>query len=431
MTSNDLTENDLTDRAITRRPLGVPIAWWVSLGTAIGLAVGFSAVASTVFGQFVPSLSKAFGWSRGETTFAVAFANIPLLVMAPLFGILVDRFGAWRTLCLSQLAVPLILISLSTLQGSLTQLYASFFLLALFGAGTLPAAYTRVILTWFDRRRGVGFGIALSGVGLAALVLPPIAQGLITTFGWRIAIILIGILFLVVGAINVATLMRIKPLGPGEIDGGAVAGAHEVINPLSGVPWRAALRTLTYWTIAIAFIPLGLASMGLLVNLPSILIDRGFPPSSAAYMISILGATLIVARLISGWLLDHVRTMLVVAAIFIAPAIGFLLLSEAETMGMTGFAIFLIAFGIGAEFDVMAFLLSRFFGPVSYGVLYGGVYASYNIGVAIGPAYLAHQFDITGSYNQALAVFAGLFLVAGCVLTIVARGVPKTRTTDA
>lgn len=409
-----------------RRLIGLPIAWWVAGGTAIGLAVGFSAVASTVFGQFVPSLVKAFGWTRAETTLAVAFANIPLLVMAPLFGILIDRLGAWRTLCFSQAAVPLVLMSMATLDGSLVQLYVSFFLLALLGAGTLPAAYTRIILTWFDGRRGIGFGIALSGVGLASLLLPPLVQHLIAAYGWRTAIVLVGFLFLIIGGLNVATLLRIKPRHVGEIDAGQVKGAHAAIDPLSGVPWRIALRRSTYWLIAIAFVPLGFASMGLLVNLPSVLIDRGFSAASAASVVSILGATLIFARLMSGWLLDHVNTMIVVAMIFLIPAAGFILLSDAQTIGMTAFAIFLIAFGIGAEFDVMAFLLSRFFGPVSYGGLYGGVYAAYNIGVAVGPAYLASAFDQTGSYDRALMVFALIFLASGMILAMVARTMPRS-----
>ena len=416
----------MTDSLELRRaPLGLPIAWWVATGAAIGLAIGFSAVASTVFGQFVPSLSSAFGWTRAETTLAVTFANIPLIFAAPAFGLLIDRVGAWRTLCVSQIAVPLILISLATLQGSLTQLYVSFFLLALLGAGTLPAAYTRIILTWFDKRRGLGFGIALSGVGLAALVLPPIAQGLIAAFGWRTAIVLIGVLFLVAGILNVSTLMRIKPNGPEEIDGGSVSASAEATDPTSGIPWSRALRIPTYWLIALAYVPLGVASMGLLVNLPSILVDRGFSTGGASSMISLLGATLIVARLTTGWLLDNIRTVFVVAMIFAAPSLGFLILSGADTTTMTGIAVFLIAFGIGAEFDVMAFLLSRRFGPVSYGALYGGVYASYNIGVAVGPVYLAHQFDVTGSYDAALALFALLFVVAGVVLTGVSRKLPE------
>ncbi|MBW7835743.1 MAG: MFS transporter [Sphingomonadales bacterium] len=408
-----------------RTPLGIPIAWWVAFGSAIGLAVGFSAVASTVFGQFVPSLSEEFGWTRAKTTLAVAFANIPLLIMAPLFGVLIDRVGAWRTLCLSQIAVPLLLMSLATLQGGLVQLYVTFLLLALLGAGTLPAAYTRIILSWFDRRRGIGFGIALSGVGLAALILPPITQALIAMLGWRTAIVAIGVGFLAVGVLNVATLMRIRPRLPGEIDAGATGESHAAIDPNSGVVWRDALRTITYWGIALAFVPLGLASMGLLVNLPSILMDRGYSPSSAASVVSILGAALIFSRLISGWLLDHIHTMLVVAMIFATPALGFILLSGTSSATVTAIAVFLIAFGIGAEFDVMAFLLSRFFGPISYGGLYGGTYAAYNIGVAVGPTWLAHQFDVSGSYDMALLLFAGLFVLSGIMLVLVARRIPK------
>lgn len=404
-----------------RTPLGLPIAWWVALGTALGLALGFSAVASTVFGQFVPALSSAFGWTRAETTLAITFANVPLLIMAPAFGILIDRLGAWRTLCVSQIAVPLILMSLATLQGSLTQLYVSFFLLSLLGAGTLPAAYTRIILTWFDRRRGIGFGIALSGVGLAALVFPPVTQILIQAVGWRASIIVIGLFFLVAGTLNAMTLMRIKPGSAAEIDAGAVLAAHPTIDPASGLDWREALRGSRYWLIALAYIPLGAASMGLLVNLPALLIDRGFSVGGFATMTAVLGATLIFARLVTGWMLDRLRTVHVVALIFTAPSIGLFLLAEAHSAELTAAAVFLIAFGIGAEFDVMAFLLSRFFGPVSYGRLYGGVYASYNIGVAVGPVYLAHQFDLTGAYGPTLMLFALLFAVAGCVLTAVSR----------
>lgn len=415
------------DRSLAppRTPLGLPIAWWVSIGTAIGLSLGFSAVASTVFGQFVPSLSQAFSWSRAETTLAVSFSNIPLLIMAPVFGILIDRLGAWRTLLVSQILLPLILMSLATLQGSLPQLYISFFLIALLGAGTLPAAYTRIILTWFDRRRGVGLGIALSGVGMAALVLPPITQALIAGFGWRSALVAISVLFLLAGLANVMTLMRIQPRNPEEIDGGAAEGAEEATDPNSGTVWQAALRSPTYWLIALAFVPLGLASMGLLVNLPAILVDRGWGRGAAASMVSLLGATLIFARLITGWFLDHTRTVYVVALIFGCPVIGFLLLAGASTVPITAVAVFLIAFGIGAEFDVMAFLLSRIFGPVSYGRLYGGIYAAYNVGVAVGPVYLAHYFDRNGNYAFPLSLFAALFLLSGLLLSWISLSVKR------
>lgn len=406
-----------------RAPLGLPIAWWVALGTMFGMALGFSAVTSTIYGQFIPSLSAAFGWSRGETAFAVSFANIPLLLMAPMFGLLVDRFGAWRTLVFSQLALPLIFMSLALLQGSLTQLYISFFLITLLGAGTLPGSYTRIILAWFDTRRGLGMGIAMSGVGVSALVLPPVTQGLIALFGWRVAIAAVGGILLVAGMSNCVTLMRLRPRGPEEIDGG-IALAPPIVG-IDGLSWREAIATTNFWLIAVAFIPLGVASMGLLVNLPSILSDQGWKQGNAALIFSLLGATMIAARLIGGGLLDRWPTVYVVMAIFASPVVGFLLLAYQSDSVSTALAIFLIAFGIGAEFDVMAYLISRFFGRISYGVLYGCVYAAYNVGVAIGPVWLAHQFDVSGTYQGALIVFGTLFLGSGLLITFVARRMPR------
>lgn len=415
-----------------RRLLGFSIAWWVAAGCMLGLALGFSTVAATIFGQFVPALSTAFGWTRAETTFAMAFANIPLLVMAPAFGFIVDRVGAWRALFFSQLAVPLIVISLATLDGDLTQLYLSFFLLAVLGAGTLPAAYTRIILSWFDRRRGMGFGIALSGVGLAALIMPPITQVLIVNFGWRTAMVLVGLFLLAAGMLNVMTLLRLKPRTAAEIDGGYVPDgqaihSHSSIAEDSGVQWRQALRGRRYWVMALAHIPLGVASMGFMVNIPAILIDRSFSVGLAAAMTSILGAALIFARLVTGWFLDRAPTTIIMIVVFSMPAMGFFLLAAAETPLETALGIFLIAFGIGAEFDVMAFLLSRLFGPVSYGALYGGIYAAYNIGVAMGPVYIASRFDATGSYEGPLMLFGLLFIIAATALTWVAQAIKPFR----
>lgn len=416
--------------AAGRRLLGIPVAWWVAIGCMFGLALGFSAVLSTVFGQFVPALSAEFGWTRAETTLAMSFANIPLLVMAPAFGFIVDRIGAWRALFFSQVAVPLIVLSLATLDGSLTQLYASFFLLTVLGAGTLPAAYTRVILTWFDRRRGVGFGMALSGVGLAALVLPPVIQIAIVELGWRVALVLVGLFFLAAGMLNALTLLRLTPRSPAEIDGGYAgedgdeAVDHSSIDDKSGIHWRQALRGARYWVMALAHIPLGIASMGFMVNVPAILIDRSFSVGLAAAMTSTLGAALILSRLVAGWFLDHAPTRLVMAVVFTMPAIGFFVLANASGPVDTAFGIFLVAFGLGAEFDVMAFLLSRLFGPVSYGALYGGIYAAYNIGVAIGPVYVASRFDTLGSYAEPLTLFGFLFIIAAVCLSWVAKAIP-------
>lgn len=413
----------------TRRILGIPIAWWVGIGCMFGLALGFSTVLATVFGQFIPALSSEFGWTRAETTLAMSFANIPLLIMAPAFGFIVDRIGAWRALFFSQLAVPIIVLSLATLDGDLRQLYFSFFLLTVLGAGTLPAAYTRVILSWFDRRRGIGFGMALSGVGLAALVLPPVIQVTIVELGWRTAMVLVSLFLLVAGMLNVMTLLRLTPRSHAEIDGGyrpegsEDADDHSSIDKNSGTHWREAIRGSRYWIMALAHIPLGIASMGFMVNVPAILIDRSFSVGLAAAMTSTLGAALIFSRLIAGWFLDHAPTRLVMIVVFSMPAIGFFILATASSPLETALGIFLVAFGVGAEFDVMAFLLSRLFGPVSYGALYGGIYAAYNIGVAIGPVYIASRFDATGTYEEPLIAFGILFIFAATTLTWVARAI--------
>ena len=66
-------------RAAPRNYLRVPIAWWVALGTTLGVTFGFSTFVATIFGQFVRPLSAHFGWTRTQTTGALSVAmRIPL-----------------------------------------------------------------------------------------------------------------------------------------------------------------------------------------------------------------------------------------------------------------------------------------------------------------------------------------------------------------
>src|SRR5688572_19448146 len=193
--------------------------WWIAAGAALGLMVGYSATVASVFGQMAAPMGADLGLTRSEVAGAIGFAIFPLIAVSPLVGLLVERFGAARVIGWSHVLLFLAMSALA-LTTSLPQLRLAFMVVAVAGAGTLPIAYTQIVLTWFDRRRGLALGIALSGVGLAAIVLAPATELLIRTHGWREGTIIIAAIMAALGIANVVVLLRQKPRAPGQMDGG-------------------------------------------------------------------------------------------------------------------------------------------------------------------------------------------------------------------
>jgi MFS family permease len=94
-------------------------------------------------------------------------------------GRLLDRHGARRMVLPSLTLLGVAVASLSLLTPSLIHLYAASAVIGLATVGASPVAYSRAILSWFDRRRGRALGLMLAGPAIAAIVMPPIVASLI------------------------------------------------------------------------------------------------------------------------------------------------------------------------------------------------------------------------------------------------------------
>lgn len=395
--------------------------WWIAAGAALGLMVGYSATVATVFGQIAAPIGMDLDLTRSQVAGAIGFAIFPVIVVSPLVGLLVERFGAAKVIAWSQVLLFLAMSSLA-FASSLEQLRLAFIAVAAAGAGTLPIAYTQIVLTWFDRRRGVALGIALSGVGLAAIVLAPATEFLIRTQGWRQGTISIAAIMGAIGIGNVLILMRQTPRAPNQMDGGTPAPERGPAFAAVDMISSDAMRTRSFWALTVGFLLLGIPTIGTVINLPAVLRDLGHDTEGAARLVAIFGAGTAGARLVAGWLFDRFPPTFVVAGIFAAPLIGFagLAVGAGEWASLW---VLCLAIGFGGEFDVMAYLLSRRFGHRAYARLYGVTYAGYTLGACVGPLFLAATFDHSGSYAPGLWVFALIVALAGASLMVVSRAV--------
>ena len=159
--------------------------WWNVAASFVGLSLSYAMFTVFAFGTFVTSLEAEFGWQRGPMSLALTIANITVVVASPLLGSLVDRVGVRRVMLVSVSLMGLCVASMSQMNGNIWHYYLMHLLIPLLGAGTLPLTYSRVIIAWFARRRGLALGISLAGFGVGATVIPSLAQFIIENWGWR------------------------------------------------------------------------------------------------------------------------------------------------------------------------------------------------------------------------------------------------------
>jgi MFS family permease len=170
--------------------------WWIVLVAGIGLSVHSAPILGFTFGVFLKSLSQEFSWSRAQISLAFTLSALGMTLAAPFLGWLVDRFGARRVILPAALLFGLGALSLYFLSARLWHFYAIFLFTGVAGSGTTPVPYAKVISQWFDRQRGLALGVATVGSAAGALVMPSLAQALITSVGWRSTYVFLGLLAL-------------------------------------------------------------------------------------------------------------------------------------------------------------------------------------------------------------------------------------------
>jgi len=403
--------------AIARAPIFY--GWWNVLTGFFGMALSYAMFTVFAFGVFVRPLEAQFGWSRGEMSFALTVTNITVVVASPCLGLLIDRLGVRRILVPSVIAMGLAVLSMAALSASIWHFYAMYLLIPLLGAGTLPQSYSRVVIAWFVRRRGIALGICLSGFGVGAALVPAVAQWIIDLHDWRTAyLVFAAAVFLILLPLAVFVL-REHPREMGlEADGrplAPVAEADALTDPAAGLSGPEAARTVSYWLILISFLLIGVGITSVLAHLVPMLIDRGLDPRLAALSMTLLGLGLILGRVLSGYLMDLFFAPYV-AVVFLCGLFAGIAILAAGIAGPWVFvAAVLVGLATGAEISETGYICSRYFGQKAFGTIYGIMFAAFQLGSAFGAPFMGLYYDRAGDYSGALW-FAAALVAVGAVL---------------
>jgi MFS family permease len=399
--------------SISKRPKFF-YGWWIVFTAALGLCLGGPPIAVFSFGIFFKSLVPEFHASRAAISFAFTLHNVIGAMCAPLVGRLIDRFGARRVILPATAAFALILISGRALGTSIWQFYLFYAALGLMGISMSPIPYGVVVSHWFNRRRGLALGFMMLGVGLGAIVAPLLAQRLIGAFGWRTAYVIFGLIVLLIPLPVVAALLENDPAQRGLLPDGVQPrrGASERQSEIQGLTWREIWHSPTFWLLICAFFLTGGSVHAGVLHMPALLTDRGLSSERAALASSIIGLSLLVGRVGSGYLLDRFFAPRVAMSFFGASALGMGILWFGSTGNLALAAAFLVGLGMGAEADIIAYLISRYFGLRAFGTAFGHAFGAFVLAGAVGTLLMGAGYDWTHSYTVPLAWFFSAMVVA-------------------
>jgi MFS family permease len=378
--------------------------WQVVVGSAFALSVGNGPVVQFTFGVFLKPLSEGLGISRALASTALSVALLMTALAVPFVGHLADRYGTRSVALPSILGLSLTLACMGWFVQGPATLFAFSALLGLIAAGQSPVIYARAVVSWFDRHRGLALALAMTGVGIGNIVVPLLAAMTVDHFGWRGGYFTLALLVLAVAG---PTLFVVR-------DGKRSSGFPGVSKEAAGQK-GSARQTLIgppFWRLAFCFSVLALAANGSLAHLIPMLTDRGVSPTAAAGSMGIVGLSLIVGRVLSGAALDRFAPGPVTLVIFCVVELGIILLIVAQSLPIAVSGAMCIGMGLGAEVDVLAFIVARLFGRLHFAVLYALLFAAFMVGSSLGPMIMGIGYEATGSYRLPLIFLAALMVAA-------------------
>ena len=406
----------------TRRP-HVFYGWVVVAAGFAVTCVGFGCVYT--FAAFVEPLQHEFGAARGSVSVVFSLAGFLYFCLGGVSGPLADRFGSRRLATLGMILIGLGL-ALASVAPNMMTVYAAYGLGVGLGVGCSYVPAMGAVQRWFSKYRGTASGLASSGIGVGTLVLPPLAELLIRTIGWRDAYLALAGLAVTVGA-GMALLIENDPAARGLApDGEALPRNSPPASAQHDSSIKQAVTSPRFIGLYAACLACSFAAFVPFVHLVPYAIDHGIARTSAVLLISAIGIGSTVGRFFIGGLADRLGRPLALTATYAALALTLIIWVSATSFWPL--ALFALLFGCayGGWVALLPAVVMDYFGGRNVSGLIGILYTGAGIGTLIGPSAAGFAYDFSHSY--AWPIVAGIFanIAAAAIMAITARAAPRS-----
>ena len=397
----DMASPTSLGKSLFTRPAGVVVA------CTVGNGVSVTPMVYTVFGLFLIPIATEFGWPRAGVSFVLLIIAIAGAIGYPIVGRLIDRYGARPVILTGNVLFAASVASVSLAEASRIQFYSAYALIGITAAIPSSVMFTKVIAGWFDQRRGLFLGIVGGlGNGIGAALSPLFVYALISSYGWRAGFQGIGAAIILIGFPVLYLLLRDPPQGVSR-------SATEHLEKTAGLSLTEALRTSTFWII-LAAIALGAGCMtAIFAHVVPMLLDRGVPARQATTVLVTFSLVTAGWQIGMGYMLDRIPRPWIAAPFYLLALAGLILLESTSSYPLLLLSGLLMGLGLGTEYGVLPYFLSRYFGTRHYGAISGSMYGVIVLTQGLTPFLMDLVFDVTGTYDIAIiAICIGLVLGA-------------------
>lgn len=396
---------------------------WFAVGVCFfALCTVFSA--RTSLGLMMPFWEADPGWSRGIAATAGSGVLILMAISAPVAGLLVDRVGP-RAVCLGGLLFTGAGVLLTAAAGaSEWQLFIFYSLLVGMGSGAVAMPMvTAVAARFFSANQGLAGAVGFSGATGGQLLSLPTLGILVTAIGWRGAYTALGATILAIAVIAFFALWhRGAAGGPAGVP--SLAGQPAASRPLLVELWFL-FRNRTFLLLLGGFTICGFTTAGVIeVHFIPYAATCGFLPTQSANAYGVHGATNLIGVILSGLLADRLHRPGLLACIYFARSLLFLLLLHV-TGSLTLLFLFTGLFGLlnFATVPVIANIVATHLGVRVIGTAMGMIFAGHWVGAAIGSFLGGQIYAAMARYDWLWLIAFGLAVLAGALSLCV----PETR----
>jgi len=377
------------------------------------------------FGVFFKPVLTEFGWTRAMTSGAFSLSMIMQGLIGIVMGGLTDRLGPRLVMSLCGLFLGLGYLLMSQI-GTVWQLYLCYGVIIGIGMSGSWVPLLSTVARWFVKRRGMVTGIVVTGTGIGTLVGPPVANWLISTYGWRTSYIVLGGIVLVV-VVLAAQLLKRDPTRMGQVPYGEKEGGEQGLKSgAEGFSLKEAVYTRQFWLFFAMLFCFGLCVFAIMVHIVPHVTDLGIQAASAANILAAVGGLTIVGNVVLGSAGDRIghRQVFIIGFILVSAAL-FWLVPATEVWMLYLFAV-VFGFAQGGCATTESPLIAELFGLSSHGLIFGVIGIGFTLGAATGPLLTGYIFDVTGNYELAFLVCAAICIV-GLVLTALLRPITGKR----
>jgi MFS family permease len=361
---------------------------WVVVAAAFAAMFASFGIAYS-FGAFLEPMAQEFGAGRGATSAFFALTSLTYFGLGALSGVAVDRYGPRRVLVVGGVALGAGLAATSQ-AGELWIGLVTYGLGVGIGVACAYVPMLAVVGGWFERRRTLAIGVAVTGIGLGTLTVAPLAAALIDELGWRTTHLLLG-----AGGAAVLLVCALVVTSPPVRPGPAALTLGE------------AVRNRDYRRLYLASGLLSVALFVPFVHLPGYAEQAGADRVAAAALVGVIGAASTGGRLVLGVVAARTGALRAFRWCFLTMGASFALWSLDGGYGVLVVFAVVLGIGYGGFVALGPAVVAERFGTTRLGGLLGVLYTSAGIGSAVGAPLAGAAVDATGSYGP---------VVVGCLV---------------